>query len=102
MKRYKYIRRIVDKLTSSDSNNEEFTLYNHLVGKQSGMGGFFAATIGVGLYSDVDLIGSLCLLMARGAIISMFVVIFIMPSMYMLLDKLICKTTLGLRNTVDV
>ena len=45
---------------------------------------------------------SLCLLMARGAIISMFVVIFIMPSMYMLLDKLICKTTLGLRNTVDV
>ena len=54
------------------------------------------------LYSDVDLIGSLCLLMARGAIISMFVVIFIMPSMYMLLDKLICKTTLGLRNTVDV
>ena len=64
--------------------------------------GFFAATIGVGLYSDVDLIGSLCLLMARGAIISMFVVIFIMPSMYMLLDKLICKTTLGLRNTVDV
>ena len=64
--------------------------------------GFFAATFGVGLYSDVDLIGSLCLLMARGAIISMFVVIFIMPSMYMLLDKLICKTTLGLRNTVDV
>ena len=48
------------------------------------------------------MIGSLCLLMARGAIISMFVVIFIMPSMYMLLDKLICKTTLGLRNTVDV
>lgn len=37
MKRYKYIRRIVDRLTSSDSNNEEFILYNHLVGKQSGM-----------------------------------------------------------------
>lgn len=64
--------------------------------------GFFAATIGVGLYSDVDLIGSLCLLMARGAIISMIIVIFVLPSMYMLLDKLICKTTLGLRNTVDV
>lgn len=64
--------------------------------------GFFAATIGVGIYSDVDLIGSLCLLMARGAIISMFIVIFVMPSMYMLFDKLICKTTLGLRNTVDV
>lgn len=64
--------------------------------------GFFAATIGVGLYSDVDLIGSLCLLMARGAIISMVVVVLMLPSMYMLLDKLICKTTLGLRNAVDV
>lgn len=50
MKRYKYIRHIVDKLINSDSNNEEFTLYNHLVGKQSGMGGFFAATI----YSGTD------------------------------------------------
>lgn len=50
MKRYKYIRRIVDRLTNSDSNNEEFTLYNHLVGKQSGMGGFFASTI----YSGID------------------------------------------------
>ena len=63
--------------------------------------GFFAATIGVGLYSDVDLIGSLCLLMARGAIISMFVVILMLPSMFMLFDKLICKTTLGLRGRVD-
>ncbi len=64
--------------------------------------GFFAATIGVGIYSDVDLIGSLCLLMARGALISMVVVIFVLPSMFMLLDKIICKTTLGLRNTVGV
>ena len=64
--------------------------------------GFFAATIGVGIYSDVDLIGSLCLLMARGAIISMVVVVLMLPSMYMLFDKLICKTTLGLRKTVDV
>ncbi|MDY4954473.1 MAG: MMPL family transporter [Candidatus Onthomonas sp.] len=64
--------------------------------------GFFAATIGVGIYSDVDLIGSLCLLMARGAIISMVVVILFLPSMFMLFDKLICKTTLGLRKTVDV
>ncbi len=50
MKRYNYIRRIVDRLTSSNSNNEEFTLYNHLVEKQSGMDGFFAVTI----YSDPD------------------------------------------------
>lgn len=64
--------------------------------------GFFAATIGVGIYSDVDLIGSLCLLMARGALISMVIVILMLPSMFMLFDKLICKTTLGLRNTVDV
>lgn len=45
MKRYNYIRRIVDKLTSSGSNNEEFTLYNHLVEMQSGTDGFFAVSI---------------------------------------------------------
>ena len=50
MKRYNYIKRIVDKLTSSENNNEEFTLYNHLVEKQSGTRGFFAATI----YSSYD------------------------------------------------
>ena len=56
---------------------------------------FFAATFGVGLYSNVDMIASLCLLMARGAIISMFVVIFILPSMFMIFDKIICKTSKG-------
>lgn len=55
--------------------------------------GFFAATFGVGLYSDIDMISSLCTLMARGAIVSMFVVIFILPSMLMVFDKLICVTT---------
>ncbi len=60
--------------------------------------GLFAATIGVGIYSDVDLISSLCLLMARGALISMIIVLFILPSMLMLFDKAICKTTLGMRN----
>ena len=44
---------------------------------------FFAATFGVGMYSNIDMISSLCILMARGAIISMFVVIFILPSMFM-------------------
>ncbi len=62
--------------------------------------GFFAATFGVALYSDVDIIGSLCNLMARGAIISMFVVIFILPSMLLLLDKLICNTTIGMKKSV--
>ena len=56
---------------------------------------FFAAKFGVGLYSNVDMIASLCSLMARGAIISMFVVIFILPSMFMIFDKIICKTSKG-------
>ena len=62
--------------------------------------GFFAATIGVGIYSDVDLIGSLCMLMARGALISMVVVILILPSMLYLFDGLIQKTSWGLREKV--
>ena len=60
--------------------------------------GFFAATFGVAIYSDIDIISSLCTLMARGAIISMFVVMFILPSMFMLFDKLICKTSKGFIN----
>ena len=59
--------------------------------------GLFAATIGVAVYSDVDMIGSLCALMARGAIISMFCVILILPAMFMLFDKLIGVTTIGFR-----
>lgn len=59
--------------------------------------GFFAATFGVGLYSDIDMISSLCTLMARGALISMLVVIFILPSMLMVFDRIICATTLGMR-----
>ena len=55
--------------------------------------GFFAATFGVGMYSDIDMISALCTLMARGAIISMIVVIFILPSMLMVFDKVICATT---------
>lgn len=58
---------------------------------------FFAATFGVGLYSDIDMISSLCVLMARGAIISMFVVIFILPSLFMVFDRLICVTSAGFR-----
>ena len=59
---------------------------------------FFAATFGVGMYSNIDMISSLCLLMARGAIISMFVVIFILPSMFMVFDKVICATSAGFRS----
>ncbi len=56
---------------------------------------FFAATIGVGLYSNIDMISSLCILMARGAIISMVVVVFVLPSMFMVFDKVIVKTSGG-------
>jgi len=59
---------------------------------------FFAATFGVGMYSNIDMISSLCILMARGAIISMFVVIFILPAMFMVFDKIICKSSMGFGN----
>ena len=59
--------------------------------------GLFAATVGVAIYSDVDMIGSLCALMARGAIISMFCVVLFLPAMFMLLDKVIGVTTIGFR-----
>ena len=58
---------------------------------------FFAATFGVGMYSNIDMISSLCSLMARGAIISMFVVIFILPSMFMVFDRLICASSAGFK-----
>ena len=56
---------------------------------------FFAATFGVGMYSNIDMISSLCILMARGALISMVVVIFVLPSMFMVFDKIIVKTSKG-------
>lgn len=59
--------------------------------------GFFAATFGVGMIASVDMIASLCTLMARGAIISMFVVIFVLPSLFILLDKVIIHTSLGFK-----
>ena len=56
---------------------------------------FFAATIGVGFLSNIDMISSLCILMARGALISMVVVIFVLPSIFMVFDKVIVKTSKG-------
>ena len=61
----------------------------------SGMG-MFAATFGVALYSDIEIVSSMCMLIARGAVVSMLLVIFILPAMFMLLDKVICKTTVGM------
>lgn len=65
----------------------------------SGMG-LFAATFGVALYSDLDIISSMCMLMARGALISMASVIFILPALLLLCDRLICATTAGMRHVV--
>ena len=59
--------------------------------------GLFAATFGVALYSDIDIVSSICMLMARGAIISMFCVIFILPAAFMLLDGVICATSIGFK-----
>ncbi len=58
---------------------------------------FFAATFGVGLYSNIDMISSLCTLMARGALISMVVVILVLPSMFMIFDKIIINTSVGFK-----
>lgn len=62
----------------------------------SGMG-LFAATFGVAVYSDIDIISSMCMLMARGAVVSMLCVIFILPSLLILCDSLICATTAGMK-----
>ena len=65
----------------------------------SGMG-LFAATFGVALYSDIDIISSMCMLLARGAVISMLLVIFILPALLILCDKPICHTTWGMKKCV--
>lgn len=62
----------------------------------SGMG-LFAATFGVAMYSEIDIISSMCMLMARGAVVSMLLVVFVLPSLLMLCDKLICVTTYGMK-----
>jgi len=62
----------------------------------SGMG-LFAATFGVAIFSDIDIISSMCTLLARGAVISMLTVIFILPALLVLCDKPICYTTLRMK-----
>lgn len=58
---------------------------------------FFGATFGVGAYSKIEMIGSLCTLMSRGAIVSMLCVITVLPSFLLLFDKIICKTTIEMK-----
>ncbi len=64
----------------------------------SGMG-LFAATFGVAVYSNIDIISSMCMLMARGAVVSMLCVVFILPALLLLCDRIICITTLGMRRS---
>lgn len=61
----------------------------------SGMG-LFAATFGVAVYSNIDIVSSMCMLLARGAVISMLMVILVLPALLMLCDKVVCKTTIGM------
>ena len=60
--------------------------------------GLFAATFGVAVYSDIDIISSMCMLMARGAIVSMFCVVFFLPALLMLCDRIVCATTIGMKH----
>ncbi|MCQ2451146.1 MAG: MMPL family transporter [Clostridia bacterium] len=64
--------------------------------------GLFAATIGVAVYSDIDIISSMCMLLARGAVISVLCVMFILPAFLYLFDKIIVKTTLGMKQIKDI
>lgn len=66
----------------------------------SGMG-LFAATIGVAVYSDIEMISQICLLLARGAMISMAMVILVLPAMLMLFDKVICMSTVGMKKCLE-
>jgi hypothetical protein len=61
----------------------------------SGMG-LFAATFGVAVYSNLDIVSSMCMLMARGAVVSMLSVIFVLPALLMVFDRVICATTVGM------
>jgi hypothetical protein len=63
---------------------------------------FFAATFGVGLYSSIDMISALCVLLARGALISLLVVVFVLPAMFMIFDNIICKTSAGFINNENL
>ena len=63
---------------------------------------FFAATFGVGRYSSIDMISALCVLLARGALISLLVVAFVLPAMFMIFDNIICKTSAGFINNENL
>ncbi|MCR4955531.1 MAG: MMPL family transporter [Lachnospiraceae bacterium] len=86
------------------NSKKEAVSIAHVTSAESVLGSalsFFAATIGVGLYSSIDMISSLCILMSRGAIISMFTVLLILPSMLIIFDKLVLHTSLGFKPAIE-
>lgn len=92
--RYKY-----ERIAGQTRHDSVFTALHSSIPSiiVSGMG-LFAATFGVALYSDIDIISSMCMLMARGAIISVLMVIFILPALLLAFDRVICDTTAGMRS----
>ena len=95
--RYKEERRRCGKRESVE-NALAYAMPSILVSALS----FFAATFGVGLYSEIDLISSMCNLLARGAIVSMLSVIFVLPALLMLLDGVVRHSTLGMKSKKEV
>jgi predicted RND superfamily exporter protein len=86
-----------ERIAGADKKTAIWTaLYNSIPSILVSGCGLFAATFGVACYSDIEIISSMCMLMARGAIISMLLVILVLPAMFMLCDKIICKTTIGM------
>jgi hypothetical protein len=87
----------MERIAGADKKTAIWTaLYNSIPSILVSGCGLFAATFGVACYSDIEIISSMCMLMARGAIISMLLVILVLPAMFMLCDKIICKTTIGM------
>ena len=94
--RYKELRQTCDK-RQAVTEALRYTMPSVLVSALS----FFAATFGVGIYSDIDLISSMCNLLARGALVSMCSVLLVLPALLMLLDGVIGKTTLGMKKQLQ-
>ena len=95
--RYKELRPNNDKKTSI-TQALAYAMPSVLVSALS----FFAATFGVGVYSDIDLISSMCNLLARGALVSMLSVLLVLPSLLMLLDGLVTHTSLGMKKKEQI
>lgn len=91
---------IEERKTNDKKKAMEITLENTVPSIITSALCFFAATVGVYMYSKIDMIGAICKLLSRGSIISMLVVVLILPSLLIIFDKIICKTTKGLKEAV--